>query len=113
MGRVATGMASGEKHSQMFFNARCKQKLYINCFKNGTKIEKIFYKTYANKLSKVKALSKKLYLKQEIINSNHDMRTFRCIMKILLSNKPTPVLPNYIHEEDQKIDIPLDIADKF
>ena len=35
-----------------------KQKLFINFLKNDTKIEKILYKTYANKLSKVKALSK-------------------------------------------------------
>ena len=71
------------------------------------------YKTYANKLSKVKALSKKLYLKQEIINSSHDMRKFWCIMKTLLRNKPTRVFPNYIHEEGQIIDTPLDIANKF
>ena len=71
------------------------------------------YKTYANKLSKVKALSKKLYLKQEIINSSHDMRKFWCIMKTLLPNKLTRVLPNYIHEKGQKIGTPLDIADKF
>ena len=37
---------------------RRKQKLYINFFKNGTEIEKILHKTYANKLSKVKALLK-------------------------------------------------------
>ena len=41
------------------------------------------------------------------------MRKFWCIMKTLLSNKPTRVLLNYIHEEGQKIDTPLDIADKF
>ena len=34
-------------------------------------------------------------------------------MKTLLPHKPTWVLPNYIHEEGQKIDTPLDIADKF
>ena len=71
------------------------------------------YKTYANKLSKVKALSKKLYLKQEIVNSSHDMRKFWCIMKTLLPHKQTRVLPKYIHEEGQIIDTPLDIADKF
>ena len=38
---------------------------------------------------------------------------FWCIMKTLLPNKPTRVLPNYIHEEGQKIDTPLNIADKF
>ena len=81
---------------------RRKQKLYINFFKNDTEIKKILYKTYANKLSKVKALSKKLYLKQEIINCSHDMRKFWCIMKTLLPNKPTWVLLNYIHEEGQK-----------
>ena len=48
----------------------------MNVLKSGTKIENILYKTYANKLSKVKALSKKLYLKQEIINSCHDMSKF-------------------------------------
>ena len=89
---------------------RCKQKLYINFFLNVTEIEKILYKTYANKLSKVKTLSKKLYLEQEIINSSHDMRKFWCIMKTSLSNKPTRVLPNYIHEEGQIIDTPLVIV---
>ena len=34
-------------------------------------------------------------------------------MKTLLSNKPTRVLPNHIHEEGQKIDTPLNIADEF
>ena len=64
-------------------------------------------------MSKVKALSKKLYLKQEIVNSSHDMRKFWCVMKTLLPHKPTRVLPKYIHEEGQIIDSPLDIADKF
>ena len=31
----------------------------------------------------------------------------------LLPNKPTRVIPNYIHEKGQIIDTPLDIADKF
>ena len=88
-------------------------KILYNFFLNGTKIEKILWKSYANKLSKIKALSKKLYLKQEVVNSSHDMRKFWCIMKTSLSHKPTRVLPNYIHEEDQIIDTPLDIADKF
>ena len=52
---------------------------------------------------KSKPLSKKLYLNQEIINSSHDIRKFWCITKTFLLNKPTRVLPNYIHEEGQKI----------
>ena len=34
-------------------------------------------------------------------------------MKTLLLHKPTRVFSNYIHEEGQIIDTPLDIADKF
>ena len=34
-------------------------------------------------------------------------------MKTFLPHKPTRVLPKYIHEEDQIIDTPLDISDKF
>ena len=64
-------------------------------------------------MSKVKALSKKLYLKQKIVNSSHDMHKFWCIMKTLLPQKPTRVLSNYINEEDQIIDTPLGIADKL
>ena len=41
------------------------------------------------------------------------MRKFWCIIKILLPNKPTQVLPNYIHVDGQKIHTPLDIAEKF
>ena len=42
------------------------------------------------------------------------MRKFWCITKTLLSNKPTRVLPNYIHEEGHIIvDTPSDVADKF
>ena len=60
----------------------------------------------------INCLKTKLYLKQEIINSIHDMRKFWYIMKTLLPNKPTRVLPNCIHEEGQKLLTPLDIADK-
>ena len=95
------------------FNSTQTKIIHIIFLKNGTEIEKILYKTYANKLSKVKALSKKLYLKQEIVNSSHDMRKFWCIIKTLLPHKLTRVLPNYIHEEGQIIHTPLDIADKF
>ena len=38
---------------------------------------------------------------------------FLCIMKTLLPNKPTRILPNYIHKEGRKIDTQLEIADKY
>ena len=100
--------------NKRYFNFNSTQtKIIYKFFKNGTELEKILYKIYANKLSKVKALSKKLYLKQEIVNFSHDMRKFWCIMKTLLPHKPTRFLPKYIYEEGQIIDTPLDIGDKF
>ena len=46
-------------------------------------------------------------------DSSHDIRQFWCIMKTLLSNKSTRVLPNYIYVNGHKIDTPLDNAEKF
>ena len=51
---------------------------------------------------KSKPYQKKLYLKQEISKSSHDMCKFWCIMKTLVPTKPTWVFPNYIHEEGKK-----------
>ena len=45
---------------------RHKQKLYINFLKTGTEIEKILYKTYANKLSKSKPYQKSFTYKKRL-----------------------------------------------
>jgi len=45
--------------------------------------QKNFYKIYANKLTKLKSLTKKLYLKAEILKSRHDMRKFWSIINML------------------------------
>jgi len=42
---------------------RHKQRLYKSHYLNGTKDEKIYYKSYSNRLMKIKELAKKKYYK--------------------------------------------------
>ena len=79
-----------------------KQKLYAKCYKSGSEFEKWLYKIYANKLTDVKRLSKKLFLQQEIVNSRHDMRKFWGIMKTLLPNNQELNSPDFVNVEGTK-----------
>ena len=45
---------------EIFVFIRHKQKLYIFHYLHGSELQKCFYKTYANKLTKIKRLSKKI-----------------------------------------------------
>ena len=53
----------------LLISIKNKQKLYHNFFLNGTAFGKHFYKAYANKLTQVKNLSKKMYY-TEFISKN-------------------------------------------
>ena len=89
------------------------QKLYAKCHKSGSEFEKWLYKIYANKLTKVKRLSKKLFLQQEIVNSRHDMRKFWRIMKTLLPNNQKLNSPDFVNVEGTKVTDKNEIADCF
>ena len=90
-----------------------KQKLHAKFYKTGTEAQKLFYKIYANKLTKIKRLSKKLYLQQEIIKSRHDMRKFWGIMKTLLPNNHNSSQPVSLSFDGNKLTNPKDIANCF
>ena len=90
-----------------------KQKLYAKCYKSGSEFEKWLYKIYANKLTKAKRLSKKLFLQQEIVNSRHDMRKFWGIMKTLLPNNQELNSPDFVSVEGTKVTDKNEIADCF
>ena len=87
----------------IFVSIRKKQKLYVTHYLKGNEIQKKFYKTYANKLTKLKTLSKKLYLESEILNSRQDMRKFWSIIKTLTSEKPHSNVPDLIENENGAI----------
>ena len=50
---------------------RRKQKMYVSEYLNRTGLQKMFHRQYANKLTKISKISKKIYLKSEIINSRN------------------------------------------
>ena len=90
-----------------------KQKLYITYYLKSNKIQKKFDKTYANKLTKLKTLSKKLYWESEILNSKQDMQKFWNIMKTL-PEKPHSNEPDHIENENGAIVTePNEIAENF
>ena len=53
---------------------RKKQKLYKTHFLKGSDSEKSFYRQYANKLNKLKYISKKIYLNRELEENIHNPR---------------------------------------
>ena len=58
----------------ILISIKSKQKLYKTFFLGGSDFEKSFYKIYANKLTTVKNLSKKLYYHSAIADRNSNPR---------------------------------------
>ena len=61
-----------------------KQKLHKSHFLEGNDISKLIYKTYADKLTKVKSLAKKLFFAQELTNCKGDGRKMWEVIKTLI-----------------------------
>ena len=51
----------------IYTSIRRKQKLYVSHFLNGSEVHKRFYKTYANKLTKIKTLAKNCTFKMKLL----------------------------------------------
>ena len=64
-------------------------------------------------MTKVKRLSKKLFLQQEIVNSRHDMRKFWGIMKTLLPNNQELNSPDFVNVKGTKVTDKKEITDCF
>ena len=92
-----------------------KQKLYQSYFLNGNAYEKSFYKLYANKLTRVKNLSKKMYYKAAISERKNNIRELWKLIHSVISNKPSSPKPSIskINVDDLVIDDPLKISNRF
>ena len=64
-----------------------KQKLYKTFFLGGSDFEKSFYKIYANKLTRVNNLSKKLYYHSAIADRNSNPRELWKFIKTVIPSK--------------------------
>ena len=92
---------------------RHKQKLYTSHNLHGSELQKRFCKTYANKLTKIKRLSKKLELRSQILNSRHDNKKFWSIMNTLTPQTVARKSPNSIFVGGKIINNHVEIAEKF
>ena len=92
-----------------------KQKLYKTFFLQGTDWEKTFYKVYANKLARVKNLSKKMYYKQSILEKKQNLNElWKFINSAIPSKRPdTPLAPFEIIVNDCSLNNPKKIAQVF
>ena len=90
--------------------------LYKSHFLQGSDVGKVIYKTYANKLTKVKSLSKKLYFAQELSNCKGDGRKMWKAIKTLIPSKSTKkskIIPRELEIDDSIVQNPKLIADKY
>ena len=85
-------------------------------FLEGNDVSKLIYKTYANKLIKVKNLAKKLFFAQELTNCKGGGRKMWEVIKTLIplnSTKKSKVTPGELEIDGSLIQDPKLIADKF
>ena len=75
------------KNPGLLFSIKNKQKLYRNFFLKGTTFGKHFYKAYANKLRRVKNLSKKMYYTEFISKNKSNPKQMWEIINSAVSTK--------------------------
>ena len=97
----------------IFTSIRHKQKMYISYYVRGTEIQKMIYKQYSNKLTKIKTLSKKQYINSEINNTNNNMHKFWSLINTIIPGKPKQSLPNFLNINNTEINDPIQIAEYF
>ena len=74
-----TGLITSIKH---------KQRLYRTHFLKGNSSERQFYKKYANKLTRLKNLSKKMYYKEALnVNKSNSKELWKIINSVILNKR--------------------------
>ena len=93
---------------------RNKKKLHQLFYVGGNAEQKLYYKKYANKLTKVKKLSKKLnFFKEFETMSNNNNKLSKTINNLLPSKLSNSSVLKVIKVGDVKVDNPTDIVNHF
>ena len=98
---------------EVLASTRNKQKMYKTHFIGGSEIAKTLYEAYANKLSKVKCLAKKLYFQSELKNCKGDSRKTWDLRYSLTSSKKKQQCPKTLEVNSDVTHDPKLIARKF
>ena len=97
----------------LLISIKNKQKLYRNFFLNGTAFGKHFYKAYANKLTLVKNLSKKMYYTEFISKNKSNPKKMWEIINFAIFTKSVISPLTKINIENSVIEDLSKIADFF
>ena len=99
----------------LLISIKNKQKMYKNNFLNGNDAQKLLFKTYSNKLTKVKRLSKKMYFYKEFDDIQNNGRKMWKTINSLLHNKTADINspPKNIKINDKICDNQLTMAEHF
>ena len=97
----------------LLISIKNKQKLYRNFFLKGTTFGKDFYKAYANKLTRVKNLSKKMYYSEFISKNISNPKKMWEIINSAISTKSVISPLTKINIENSVIEDSSKIADCF
>ena len=77
-----------------------KQKLYVSHFNNGDTDRQNVYKKYANKLTKIKFISKQMYYQDELNKSkNNAFKTWSVIKSLLSCSQNSSDQPELINRK--------------
>ena len=72
--------------TELLSSINMKRKVYKTHFLNGNPVQKIFYKKFSNKLTKMKNRAKHLYYERELLNHSRNPKKTWETMKSLLPN---------------------------
>ena len=97
----------------LLISIKNKQKLFKTCFLQGNDFQKNFYKKYANKLTRIKALSKKMYYIEAFSQRKNNPRELWKLIKSVIPSKKTPHQPRKLLIENRVIEDPTEIAQHF
>ena len=101
-------------YKTLLVSIKNKQKLHKKFFLSGNDFEKTFYKTYANKLTRVKNLSKKLFYKEAIFLKKNNPKKLLRFINAIISIKQQGYFPSSkILNNDTVIDDPIIISELF
>ena len=98
----------------LLISIKTKQSLYKSYFLNGNDFEKNHYKKYANKLTRVKTLSKKIYYNDNITSKkNHPKEIWKFINSVIPSKRSAKPPLTKLSHNDSFIEDPPAMAELF
>ena len=87
--------------------------MHKTCYINGSSKEKYFYKRYANILTRMKNLAKKLYFHHKLEESKNNPQKIRNILRIFLPSNSSSSTPTSLTVNNETFTNPTAIANQL